>query len=153
MNAEIAWAAGLFEGEGHFTVKARGEGYRSYLIMGVTSTDADVLDRFQRAVGVGVIANKGQGRVRRSHWKPCYAWTASNHQAERAGMMLLPHLGQRRQQRFLDAVSEIDVSLPQPRACEECATTFTPNVKRQRFCGEKCRDRAKYTRRKQVAAV
>lgn len=58
MNCEIAWAAGLFEGEGSFDHSA-GNAHRPRATMSLT--DQDVLERFMRAVGVGTI---GPGKLR-----------------------------------------------------------------------------------------
>lgn len=53
----IAWAAGLFEGEGCFTVQRNKRGEKMYPqpIARIHMTDLDVLERFKEAVGIGVI--------------------------------------------------------------------------------------------------
>lgn len=77
---EIAWAAGLFEGEGSFCAyKAkRAAGFSFYPRAQLASTDHDVIKRFQEAVGLGKIRgpydkNGSQG-VRP---KPIYFWTTN----------------------------------------------------------------------------
>lgn len=66
-DLDVAWAAGLFEGEGSFSSTKRTRQIR----MGMT--DLDVLERFQRIVRVGKVygpRNKQEGR------KPMYDWAS-----------------------------------------------------------------------------
>ena len=48
---KLAWAAGLFEGEGCFYINEKGK----YVNATVTSTDKDVLDAFLQVIGFGKI--------------------------------------------------------------------------------------------------
>lgn len=48
---EVAWAAGLFEGEGNFHVNAE----RKTAKAGLSSTDEDAVRRFAEIVGVGKV--------------------------------------------------------------------------------------------------
>ena len=90
----IAWAAGLFEGEGSFSVRRYGEGGRVGLRMSLSSTDFDVIEKFWRTVGCG---NVGGPYWHSASTKPQYAWTLN-----RAGEFielasrLRPYLGERR---------------------------------------------------------
>jgi hypothetical protein len=56
---EIAWAAGLFDGEGHIGLRRQEKGARVYFqrAMGMTNTDLALLQRFQAAVGDGRIGS------------------------------------------------------------------------------------------------
>jgi hypothetical protein len=73
-SRELAWAAGLFEGEGSFVEHRVNKRSMSTQI---SMTDLDSLERFWSAVGVGTIAGPyqyaSQGRDRSSH-KPYYKW-------------------------------------------------------------------------------
>ncbi|HVS85645.1 MAG TPA: LAGLIDADG family homing endonuclease [Gaiellaceae bacterium] len=149
-QVELAWAAGLFEGEGHFTVRQRGPRWRALLEIGVTSTDRDVIERFAAIVGTGNVRERD--RLARPHWKRQFYWTTSGHAAHRVADMLLPMLSERRRARHAEIAAIVAASQPQPRACEQCDAIFTPSrFSRQRFCSSRCCDRAKYLRRKAAA--
>lgn len=96
-TAEVYWAAGLFEGEGFISTTDKSHN------IGIDMTDRDVLERFQRAVGLGVIYgpyNKGSSR------KPMFAWRVGARQdREHVLRLLYPLLSVRRQEaadRFLE---------------------------------------------------
>jgi hypothetical protein len=91
---EIAWAAGLFEGEGCFThahglVNAR-----------LQMTDLDILERFGRIAGVGYIYGPYEyegGRAQRGSLAGCGWRTAMT--AQEVVRLLAPWLGDRRLRR------------------------------------------------------
>jgi hypothetical protein len=66
---EFAWACGLFEGEGTIVANRRW----ASPVMRVTMADRDVLERFERAVGVGRI-NGPYGPYGKSR-KVQYEWS------------------------------------------------------------------------------
>lgn len=103
-QADIAWAAGLFEGEGCISRSVqRGGLIRWQLIL--TSTDRDVLERFRGVLGFGSIYRKHQPVER---WKPCYSWILSKHFLIYAVLvMLYPWFGKRRQAKAREALLEI----------------------------------------------
>ena len=71
-NVELAWAAGLFEGEGCFSMSSRGLGNAKRPSVYIGSTDKDVIDRFHAIVGRGKRSfefRKGQGSK-----KSFYIW-------------------------------------------------------------------------------
>lgn len=105
---EIAWAAGLFEGEGCFSgPRRRGRehlrGYRQIVAV-LSTTDADVLRRFELVVGMG--------RVRpltpqQPHHKAAWEWKVSREVEVRALFALFePYLGERRRARALELFRE-----------------------------------------------
>ena len=110
MNREnLAWAAGLFEGEGCFTAwksyKRKDGKTRIYLRASMSSTDKDVLEKFVATVGIGKVYNHRDGTVM-SHpavktQKPSWQWSVSGKQAVEVGEMLLPWLGKRRSETYL----------------------------------------------------
>jgi hypothetical protein len=71
---EIAWAAGLFEGEGCITVTNR------VLTARVTNTDAEILERFIDVVDRGVLYGPYDRSQERDGFqrKPIYHWVAQN---------------------------------------------------------------------------
>ncbi len=92
---DLAWAAGLFEGEGciymhpnHTVPTVRVE---------VTSTDLDVLEHFQQVVGFGTISPHVRAKP---HHKLPYKWRGSGHERSQALVaMFWPWLGPRRRGR------------------------------------------------------
>lgn len=68
-SVELAWAAGLFEGEGSCFARKKDSGHH-YIELSLASTDEDVLRRFHDAVGVGTVhgPRKLPGR------KPIWTW-------------------------------------------------------------------------------
>lgn len=111
---EIAWAAGLFEGEGCISTY---QGDHTQLTL--VSTDFDVIERFHRIVGVGTVSGPYQPNGN-PKWKPAMKWLCS-HQHEACSLLerLLPLLCGRRQERAQEA---IDLFYSRPRR----------NIRRQR---------------------
>lgn len=66
---DVAWAAGLFEGEGCITPRAKTSGE---LVVGMT--DLDVVERFHGIMGVGTITTE----VRNPPHSTCYRWQVTN---------------------------------------------------------------------------
>lgn len=70
MSTELAWAAGLYDGEG--CVSSTGTGAQAVVGQSSSSDEApEVLVRFQRAVGAGKI----NGPYLRPNRRPHYRWT------------------------------------------------------------------------------
>jgi len=98
---EIAWAAGLFEGEGCISSKPPGKrGSGAQLRLGMN--DKDVVEKFRRIVGCGGLYahNPGTGSV-----KPNWTWYV--YAADKVGPILeafLPFLGERRTAKALEAL-------------------------------------------------
>lgn len=66
-DVEIAWIAGLFEGEGSFCFhKGRARSIQ------ISSTDRDVLEKVERVLG-GKVYEIGR-RLNKEHWKDAYIW-------------------------------------------------------------------------------
>jgi hypothetical protein len=111
-EADLAWAAGLFEGEGCFQRNStenlpRVKQKRVYLGMTILSTDHDVLVRFQRVVTVGKI--RGPLGQLQPHFKPQWAWSTSGKHALAlcADPRFVNHLGARRRARLTEIITEI----------------------------------------------
>jgi hypothetical protein len=69
---ELAWAAGLFEGEGSVSLMLKASG-RPSIQLCLTTTDRDVIDRFALIVGAGKIYGP---YIRPGNRKPQYSWRA-----------------------------------------------------------------------------
>jgi hypothetical protein len=86
---QIAWAAGLFEGEGSWIV-TRGKSAQAYLGM----RDRDAVERFMEIVGMGSI--KVQRRAHENH-SDMYYWRVTNvREVRRLIDMFYPYLCERR---------------------------------------------------------
>lgn len=99
---DVAWAAGLFEGEGSVGINrcktAGGKGYiGAYFSLGMR--DDDVLDRFHGIVGCGHI---------RKHSPGMRQWgTGKWDDVQRLAELFRPHLGVRRTQRINEVLAEM----------------------------------------------
>ena len=93
---ELAWAAGLFEGEGTILWKHSGGRTKTWagsLGLQMWMTDEDVMARFTRIMGghlQGPYGPYGNGK------KPLWRWDVSGSTAERAADLLEPWLCTRR---------------------------------------------------------
>ena len=97
-NLQIAWAAGLFEGEGYITRNGK------YPKIGLTMTDKDVVNKFVALFGLGNV------RTRERH--PCktqYEWQIVGKQCKVILEQLLPYLGERRAYKALNALDDIEL--------------------------------------------
>lgn len=108
---EIAWAAGLFEGEGCFTlskVKNRKDSIKVSAVIGMT--DKDVLDRFAFIMGFGNI--KGPYKSSYPTGKQRYTWEVQNQpDVLKTIELLLPFLLSRRREKALEIKQEIESRL------------------------------------------
>lgn len=106
--SEIAWAAGLFEGEGSILVAMKHDRPgKSCPSLSMGSVDRDVLDRFARVAGGKVYGPyKGQGRRTPEHYRPIYQWKLTGIERVQAVLReFWPYLGERRQARAADAIA------------------------------------------------
>ena len=95
---EVAWAAGLFEGEGCIT-ESNGR-----LVTRITNTDGLTLERFRDVVDAGTVYGPYERRERDGfRRKPVYAWVAS----EEAALDVLALIGRWLSIRRLDRAYEL----------------------------------------------
>lgn len=95
---DIAWAAGLFEGEGFFSQTMgppRKDGSRScYPEVGLVSADEDVLRRFHAIIGIGTVYHRKPETQRH---KETWGWQVSSiSRVSFVYALLKPYLGERR---------------------------------------------------------
>lgn len=96
---DIAWAAGLFEGEGCVLLK---RGKRIHPHASMILTDLDVLTHFQHVVGCGAITTR---RKAEAHHKDAWVWqVGSLDGVQRLADLFLPYLGQRRRAKFVEVL-------------------------------------------------
>lgn len=91
-QAMIAWAAGLFEGEGSFCF-----GYGKPRAIQIASTDRDVLEKMVEIFG-GAIYTVGRNNMK-AHWKTGYIWRLHNEDTLDFFSKIEPFLGKRRLER------------------------------------------------------
>lgn len=102
---DLAWAAGLFEGEG-FVGPHDYRKHRPAWMMAVVMTDEDVVRRFHRIVGVGTVC--GPAKPRAEGHLPTWRWqVASRKYIYALCVALWPFMGRRRQERMTQAIQEL----------------------------------------------
>lgn len=100
---DLAWAAGLFEGEGCFTTSRRGR----FQCAKVSMTDADVVERFNAIIGFGSLTNLRLSQ-KNPKWKDQRCWTVSNFEGFQAVVVMLwPWLGERRRARAIEVLQRV----------------------------------------------
>lgn len=96
----IAWAAGLFEGEGCINA-ANAKRSPS---LAIAMTDEDVLRKFYAIIGLGSL--NGPYRADRPGWKPIWMWHCGGHKQVQAVLAAMyPFLCSRRQSRALEVLA------------------------------------------------
>lgn len=119
---DIAWAAGLFEGEGAIccaqkyktTINQNGErrksGFRWWLVM--HSTDHDVLRKFHAVIDLGKVYGPYQDK-RDEKYKPQLRWaTTTLNDAQAVLKLFYPYLGERRREKALQCLEATYVREP-----------------------------------------
>tara|TARA_R110002050_G_scaffold87307_1_gene184992 strand:+ start:354 stop:671 length:318 start_codon:yes stop_codon:yes gene_type:complete len=103
MNNNIAWATGLFEGEGSIFLHPT----CASVCLSMTQTDVDILYRLQQLFG-GSIGPKNY-RAKPAHYKPQFQWKLQRAKEVRSILeQMLPLLGERRACKALDALDNLD---------------------------------------------
>lgn len=103
---DVAWAAGIFEGEGCFVLTKYPNRLSPHVAMQMT--DEDVVRRFAAVVGVGTISVR---KPRREGYKPAWLWQATSFETFQAvGAMFWPWLGERRRQRWVEIMRELKLA-------------------------------------------
>jgi hypothetical protein len=100
--AEIAWAAGFFEGEGSITLT------NDRPVLRVNGTDRETVEFFGRVIGVGKVYGPYQAKRDRHGCvrKPFWVWVCYGPAARRALTLLSPWLSQRRLNRIRELYGE-----------------------------------------------
>jgi hypothetical protein len=99
-DAEIAWAAGLFEGEGSCSIQwVKG---RAYASMSMMLTDDDVLYRFRDLIGGRVSMAMERG----GNTKPIWSWRLyGRNKIEPIAKLFWPWLGDRRREQVTNVLA------------------------------------------------
>ncbi len=105
----IAWAAGLYEGEGHLT---RDKRKTATYMLRLSMTDKDIIERFASVWNTGTVTPINTPHAKsKSHWKQQWLFRVCNkYQIRRILEAMLPYLGLRRAydaQNCLDAIDGV----------------------------------------------
>lgn len=104
-EVEIAWAAGLFEGEGYMSAYQREYGAKIQACIGLGMADRDIVDRFQAIVECGAVSTRKPGT--RGH-RPIHDWRVYEAvHVRRLVALFLPYLGERRRARAVELLDQI----------------------------------------------
>ena len=97
-DEEIAWVAGVLEGEGCF----RNQKNYSALVS-VAMCDKDVLDRLKELTGLGNVTGPYLPKDAPDNWKPSWQWNVGVRQEVRVLLeTIYPWMGERRRQKIDD---------------------------------------------------
>jgi hypothetical protein len=99
--AEIAWAAGFFEGEGSFSLAKHRDKLRPQVTMPQSGSPA-LLERFWLAVGVGSITGPYNFASQTLAKQPKWQYQAYGMKAASVMERLLPYLSGPKRQKYLD---------------------------------------------------
>lgn len=108
---QIAWVAGIFEGEGTLVLTPQGQWQ-----LVVKMTDEDIVRRLRLHTGVGLI---GALKPQQAHWKPQWRWSVTNVRDVDAVLSLIrPYLGKRRGARADEFLTWLAAGKPQVSTAE-----------------------------------
>jgi intein/homing endonuclease len=100
---DIAWFAGLFEGEGTIVLPSA----NNSTSMAIFMTDRDVLERIHEITGTGSVRGPYYDK-RGSNRKPIYKWATNKHaDVVRLLLAIYPLMGERRRSRIADATNRL----------------------------------------------
>jgi hypothetical protein len=105
-KTDIAWAAGLFEGEGTWIVRPpRGRGTKTTTVVMLQMCDRDVVERFASIMECGKVTQGDRRWEQNPKHRPIWRWTtAKRTDCLRVAEMLMPYLGERRRAKALEII-------------------------------------------------
>lgn len=107
----IAWAAGIYEGEGCVGTYPRPMASNTAIRIQVAMSDGDIVARWGAAVGCGSM----HGPYFRKHFKPTYVWAISGHEnCQYVIAMLWRWLGVRRRAQAAEMLARYRAVRPNP---------------------------------------
>lgn len=145
-DAEIAWCAGLIEGEGTFYISKTDTNMRIMLGM----TDIDVIERLQNLLGGGISYGEDRGIN-----KPIYRWYIGKRlEVVRIIKLIYPYMGARRRLK-MDELLQHHINNPLKQAVRTntghgTISYYTNKNCRCKLCGEAW---SEYGRKKRTDAV
>lgn len=153
-EAEIAWAAGLFEGEGHISLmrqRRRKDGTVTVsLLIGMVSTDHDVVTRFHGIVECGNVSTRDPKGGHKRQW----VWQAAAvDDVQRVLRMFAPWFCSRRAARAQEVLAEYAASPVRRISKTHCphGHEYTPENTMQISGSRRCRECNRISQKKQWA--
>lgn len=164
---DIAWIAGILEGEGHFGIwekRSKGYAYPVYRIA-CNMCDLDVLERLHRLVGIGHLS--GPQKRQQPHHLPAWRWSL-NKRADiyDLAVALLPHMGKRRGERLRQMIATLETTdrgswqhgtrwgYEKGCRCEACRAAHATRMRTRREMNRdeiNAKQRERYRKRKMAA--
>lgn len=89
-DTTLAYAAGILDGEGHFSITWDRPRDRYLGMVGVMNTNRDLLDWLQNTFGGSIYHRKSPSN--KSHWKERYEWRAGNTSIDTMLPPIVPYL-------------------------------------------------------------
>lgn len=103
---QIAWAAGIIEGEGCISLLRSEGARRNYVSLQVNMTDEDVVEKLYNIFKVGTFAPWHPPSHKNTGRKPQFRWRVSGRPAEEVLWRIAPHLGKRRLAKFAEVLAK-----------------------------------------------
>lgn len=105
-DIETGWITGMFEGEGCIKLP---KGQPNAVQLQVTSTDLDILNRFQSIVSCGTVKRLIRSEKYELGRKPVYVWNVNN-KSDVTYLLtaMLPLFGERRREKSLVALKRLE---------------------------------------------
>jgi hypothetical protein len=138
-EAQIAWAAGLFEGEGCVSFKQKAQAP----LLSLAMTDRDVVDRFHEIVGVGTRHEKHHTKPGQEHFQTQYGWyCAAIVDVRRVIALFLPYFGDRRRKRAMEVLDAYNTAPVRRKFKDRCPEGHMYDEDNLRIYGgkKKCRE-------------
>jgi hypothetical protein len=99
-DLDIAWLAGILEGEGCFSTPSSKRG----MVITVSMTDKDIIERLTEITGIGTISSSTPTPPRKPYWNWRVSTTADS---IRIALSVAPFLGERRRNKILEILETI----------------------------------------------
>lgn len=138
MLKDIAWLAGLLEGEGSFGHIG------NCLTVQLTMTDRDIVERAGKLCGYTNITER---KRREAHHKTQYGWQVSGAKAERVMRLILPFMGERRSQKIKELLPLFEQRQKMTPSTLVCP--HVENYRQGRTVCQKCYSHDWYMKRKE----
>jgi hypothetical protein len=110
---QVAWAAGILEGEGCFSICTRKTAKHDHKTLAVhcEMTDEDVVRKLHSVFQVGTVVERKNmsGRRDTRTRKITFIWSVQNHKGiSEVCNLILPHMGARRKQKILELIEYVE---------------------------------------------
>lgn len=110
---QVAWAAGILEGEGCFSIFVRKSAKHDHKSLAIhcEMTDEDVIRKLHAVFNVGTVLERlnTSGRVDRRVRKKTWIWSVQNHKGiHEVCTAVLPHMGIRRKEKIKELLDYVE---------------------------------------------